>query len=137
MTKKFWMAFIAVFVAAEILNFLVYGLMLGPSFKSLQSLWRPDADSLMWIYHVITLVGSFFFTYIFSKGYEGKGIMEGIRYGLYIGIWLSIGEAYGTYAMVAVPYGLTLEWFLLGIVRYILMGIVVSLVYGSKPKAAA
>jgi len=137
MTKKFWMTFVVVFVAAEILDYLVYGLILGPSFKSLQSLWRPDMDSLMWIYHVITLVGSFFFTYIFTKGYEGKGVMEGIRYGLYIGIWLSIGEAYGTYAMVAVPYGLTLHWFLLGIVRYILMGVVVSLVYGSKPKAAA
>lgn len=137
MNKKFWMAFIAVFVTAVILDMIVYNLILGSAFTSL-TVWRPDMKSLQWIYPVITLVGSFFFTFIFSKGYEGKGIGEGIRYGLYIGIWLSMGMAYGTYAMVAVPYGLTLEWFLLGVVSYVIMGIVASLVYGkSAAKAAA
>ena len=132
MTKKFWLAFIAVFVTAVVLDLVIYGLILGSSFNTLP-FWRSDMQRLQWIYPVISLVGSFFFTFIFSKGYEGKGIAEGIRYGLYIGIWLSIGMAYGTYAMVAIPYGLTLEWFLLGVLTYIIMGIVASLVYGKKP----
>jgi hypothetical protein len=136
MTKKFWMAFIAVFVTGVILNMIVYGLVLGSAFSSLP-VWRADMQSLQWIYIVIALVGSFFFTFIFSKGYEGKGIPEGIRYGLYIGIWLSVGMAYGTYGMVAVPYHLTLEWFILGVLTYIVMGIVASLVYGKKPAQGA
>ena len=136
MTKKFWMAFIAVFVTGVILNMIIYGLALGSAFSSLPA-WRPDMKSLQWIYIVITLVGSFFFTLIFSKGYEGKGIAEGIRYGLYTGIWLSIGMAYGTYGMVEVLYGLTLEWFVLGVLSYIVMGIVASLVYGKKPAQGA
>lgn len=136
MTKKFWMAFIAVFVTGVILNMIIYGLALGSAFSSLPA-WRPDMKSLQWIYIVITLVGSFFFTLIFSKGYEGKGIAEGIRYGLYTGIWLSIGMAYGTYGMVEVPYALTLEWFVLGVLSYIVMGIVASLVYGKKPAQGA
>jgi hypothetical protein len=131
MTKKFWMAFIAVFVTGVILNMIIYGVALGSAFSSLP-VWRADMKSLQWIYMVISLVGSFFFTLIFSKGYEGKGIAEGMRYGLYTGIWLSIGMAYGTYGMVAVPYGLTLEWFVLGVLSYIVMGIVASLVYGKK-----
>lgn len=136
MSKKLWLGFVAVFVTAEILNYVIMDLILGPSFGSLKSLWREDMMSKVWIYHVITLVGAFFFTYIFSKGYEGKGIMEGVRYGLYIGIWMSIGAAYGTYAMIAIPYYLTLEWFLLGVLDYIIMGIVVALVYGTKKKVA-
>jgi hypothetical protein len=136
MTKKFWMAFIAVFVTAVILNIIVYNLVLGSAFSSLP-IWRADKDSLSWIYPVITLIGSFFFTFIFSKGYEGKGISEGMRYGLYIGIWMSIGMAYGTYAMVAVPYSITLEWFILGVLINIVMGIVASLVYGKKPAQGA
>jgi hypothetical protein len=136
MTKKFWMTFVAVFVTAFILDFVVYFLILGQAFNSL-AIWRTDKDHLMWIYHVITLVGSFFFTFIFTKGYEGKGIAEGARYGLYMGIWLSIGMAYGTYAMVAIPYGMTLEWFLLGVAEYVVMGIVASLVYGRKEVKAA
>jgi hypothetical protein len=136
MTKKFWLAFVAVFITAELLDWVVYSFILGSAFSTLP-VWRADMNSLMWIYPVITLVGSFFFTFIFSKGYEGKGIAEGIRYGLYVGIWLSIGMAYGTYGMVNIPYGLTLQWFILGVLVYIIMGIVASLVYGKKAAPAA
>lgn len=132
MNKKFWLGFIAVFVTAEIVNFLVNGLLLMSDFQATQSLWRPDMMSFMWIYHVLMVVGAFFFTFIFAKGYEGKGMMEGVRYGFYIGVWLSIGMAYGTYAMIAIPYSLAIKWFLSGIVQYVIMGIVVAMVYGKK-----
>ena len=135
MNKKFWLGFIAVFVTAEILSFLVDGFLLKADYEATAHLWRPDMMSFMWVYHVLMLVGAFFFTLIFSKGYEGKGIMEGVRYGLYIGIWMSMGMAYGTYAMIAIPYSLALKWFLLGIVQYVIMGIVVAAVYGKKKTA--
>ncbi len=135
MTRRFWMTFIAVFVAAVILDMIIYAGILGTAFSSL-SVWRADRNALAWIYPVISLVGSFFFTFIFSKGYEGKGIFEGLRYGLYTGIWLSIGMAYGTYGMVDIPYGMTLEWFILGVLRFVVMGIVASLLYGKKQAEA-
>jgi hypothetical protein len=62
-----------------------------------------------------------------------KGIME-VPFGLYIGIWMSMGMAYGTYGMVAIPYAMALKWFLFGIVQYIIMGIVVAAVYGKKSR---
>ena len=89
----------------------------------------------MWMYYVMGLIGSFFFTFIFSKGYEGKGIAEGVRYGLYIGIWMSMGMAYGTYSMVAIPYSLALQWFLYGVVEYVIGGIILALVFGKKATA--
>ena len=137
MNKRLWMGFVAAFVTLEILSFVVNYLILGPTYESLKSLWREDMMSKMWIYHVITLVGSFFFTLVFSKGYEGKGIMEGVRYGAYIGIWLSIGMAYGTYASIAIPYSLALQWFLYGIVEYIIAGVVVAMVFSKVAKEPA
>jgi hypothetical protein len=134
MNKKFWLAFIAVFVIAEVLMFLVNGVLLAADYQATPNVWRPDMARLMWVYHVLTLVESFFFTFIFGKGYEGKGIMEGVRFGLYIGIWLSMSMAYGTYAMIAIPYSLAVKWFLLGIVQYVIMGTVAAAVYG-KPKS--
>jgi len=136
MTKKFWLAFVAVFVVDVLLSGLIYGLILGEQFRTLP-VWRPDMNSLQWIYYVLSFVGAFFFTFIFAKGYEGKGILEGVRYGLYIGIWMSLGMAYGTYGMVAIPYGMTLEWFLLGVASYIVLGIVAALIYGKKQAAPA
>ena len=136
MAKKFWMTFIAVFVTAVVLDMIIYVGILGSAFSSL-SVWRADKNSFQWIYPVISLVGSFFFTFIFSKGYEGKGIAEGVRYGLYTGIWLSIGMAYGTFAMVDIPYAMTLEWFILGVLRFVVMGVVASMLYGKKAAQAS
>jgi hypothetical protein len=107
-------------------------LILASTYESLKSLWRPDMMSLMWIYHVIMLIGAFFFSFIFSKGFEGKGIAEGVRYGLYIGIWMSVGMAYGTYAMIAIPYSLALQWFIYGVISYIVCGIALAMVFKKK-----
>ena len=83
------------------------------------------------------LFQAFFFSFIFSKGYEGKGIAEGVRYGLYIGIWMSVGMAYATYAMIAIPYSLALQWFVYGVIEYVIYGIALALVFRKKPQTVA
>ncbi len=125
-----------VFIVLVVTSFLVNGVLLGSMYTSMQGIWRSDMNSLMWIYYVLNAVDAFFFTFIFSKGYEKKGIMEGVRYGFYIGVWLSMGMAYGTYAMIAIPYSLALQWFLYGIAEYVIAGVVLSLVFKEKAPAA-
>ena len=135
--KKLMIGTVVIFVAMSLCDFIVHGVILESAYKATTSLWRPDMQSKMWMYSVISLVGAFFFTFIFSKGFEGKGIAEGARYGLYIGIWMSIGMAYGTYAMIAIPYAMALQWFLYGIVEYVLYGIILTFVFGKKAAATA
>ena len=136
MNKKVWIGFIAVFLTLEVLDFLFHGVLLASTYSSL-TIWRADMASKMWIIHLVTLIGSFFFAFIFSKGFENKGIGEGVRYGFYIGIWMGVGMAYGTYAMIAIPYSLALEWFCISVVEYIAAGVVLASVFGSKPKEEA
>jgi hypothetical protein len=133
--KKVLIGSVVVFVAMMILSYMVDGLILGSTYESLKNIWRPDMESKMWIYYIIMIVGAFFFSFIFSKGYEGKGILEGVRYGLYIGIWMSIGMAYGTYAMIAIPYSLALQWFIYGVIQYVIYGVLLALVFEKKPAA--
>lgn len=135
--KKVLIGFVVVYIAMNVMDFLIHGVILASAYEATKNLWRPDMQSLMWIYYVISLVGSFFFSFIFSKGYEGKGIAEGARYGLYIGIWMSIGMAYGTYGMIAIPYAMAMQWFLYGIVEYVICGIILALVFGKKEAPAA
>jgi len=133
--KRFVAASLAVFVVSQILDFLIHGVILKATYESLKQLWRPDMESKMWIMYLVGFITSFLFTYIFVKGYEGKGILEGVRFGVVIGLFTSIPMAYGTYAMIAIPYSLALQWFAYGMVETIVMGIVVALVY--KPAASA
>ncbi len=135
MNKKVWLGFAGVFVTIEILEMLVNFVILGPSYQATPQIWRADMSSKMWIFHVVMLVGAFFFSFIFSKGFENNGVAEGVRYGTYIGIWLGVGKAYGTYAMIAIPYSMALQWFIYGVIEYVIAGIVLAFIF--KPKAEA
>jgi hypothetical protein len=112
--------------------FLIHGVILQSTYEATKDVWRADMESLMWIYHVLAIIGAFFLTLIFSKGYEGKGIAEGVRYGLYIGIWMSSGMAYGSYSMINIPYSLALQWFFYGLIEYVIYGIILAMVYGKQ-----
>lgn len=87
--KKFIISVISVYVVFEILNFVIHGVLLSSTYMSdaLAGVFRPQAEmqSLMWVMWITDLVWAFFFVFFFTKGYENKGIMEGVRYGIYIG----------------------------------------------------
>jgi len=137
MNKKVWTGFIVVFIVYFLLDWLVNGVLLQSSYmaEEVAKLMRPEADIQMWIIIVCDLFYTFFFTLIFSKGYENKGAMEGVRYGFYVGMMVSLPMAYGTYAVMPVPYILALQWFLYGLVVNIICGVVLTFVM--KPKASS
>jgi hypothetical protein len=131
--KKFIAASLAVYVVSLALGFLVHGVILRATYDSIKNVWRPDMQSKMWIEWLDGLIVSFLFTYIFIKGYQGRGIMEGLRFGLVIGLFVSIPMAYGTYMIIPIPYYLALQWFFYGTLQAILLGAVAAMVY--KPSA--
>lgn len=133
MNKKFWIGFVLVFVVLSILEYLVNTVLMADDFAATAQLWRPMEEMKIWLFYVVYLFVSFFFTLIFTKGYEGNGAAEGMRYGLYVGLLMAIPMAYGTYAAMPVPYGFALKWFLSGTIEYTLLGVLLALVYGKQP----
>ena len=135
--KKVLIGFVVTFILLEVLDILIHGVILMSVYQATQNVWRPDMMQKMWILHIVKIVVAFLVAFIFSKGYEGKGIMEGLRYGLYIGVLMSIGMAYGTYAMIAIPYSLALQWFIYGVIEYTIVGVALALVFGKKETSTA
>ena len=137
--KKMLTAFVAVFITLEVLDALIHGVILMSTYMAMQNVWRPDMMAKMWVLHVVKIITAFFFVVIFSKGYENKGIMEGLRYGFYVGMIVSSGFAFGSYASFPIPHMLAIHWFLLTLVEYLIAGVVIAQVYkqvkGSAPKA--
>jgi hypothetical protein len=127
--KRFIGTSILVFIVIEVINFLVHGVIFKKAYASLGALWRPDMMSKMWIIHVGYLILSFIFTYIFIKGYENKGVMEGVRYGIIIGLFANIPYAFFEYAMFPLPFALCLGWFIFGMIEYIFCGMTASATY--------
>lgn len=134
MNKKLWQGTVGVFVVLAILDYFIHNVLLSSTYQeeSMRHLWREDMKTGVFL--IVDVFVAFFFTLIFSKGYEGKGIMEGVRYGFYIGMLMSVPMAYSSYGAMPITYSLALQWFIYRLIGYIILGIVVAWIYGIKPK---
>jgi hypothetical protein len=137
-TKKLLLSFIVVYILLEVLNYLVHGVLLASTYQmeEIKPAFRPEADmtNKMWIMFFTDAVWAFFFVFLFAKGYEGKGIMEGLRFGLYIGLFWGLVNAYGNYVIIPIPYSLAFQWFIYSLLVSLILGFVTALLY--KPSEA-
>ena len=129
MNKKLWIGFVAVFVTTQIIEGLLDFYLLGPVYSAYSHIWRPIAEMKLWMLPVTGMFFSFFFVFIFSKGYERKGIAEGLRYGVYVALMVALPNAYGNYAMMQIPYSFALQWFLYRSLEYVIAGAILSGVF--------
>ena len=136
--KRVWLAALLVFIVTQITDFLINSLILGGYYASpgVKDAFR-EMDVIMGYYWVMLITGavfSFFFVLIFAKGYEARGLLEGVRYGFYIGMLLVFVMAFNQFAVYKIPYALAWYWIILGIIQMIINGIVAALVY--KPRSS-
>ena len=135
--KRFAIACVVVYLVNQVLGFLVHGLWLDPVYQAHAGVFRTpeEIQGLYWVMLVTSAVFTVGFCYIFVRGYENRGVMEGIRYGALIGIFFSVPQAYDSYAVYPIQYALALKWFLSGVAMCIVYGIVVALIY-REPQTA-
>ncbi len=134
-TKKWAIAALGVFIVDQLLDYIIHGVILMGTYEATASLWRPDMESKMYIMWITGAVFAILFVYFYAKGYEGRGIIEGVRYGLWMGLFLAIPMAYNTYATISIPYSLAFQWFIYGVIQIVICGVVAAALY--KPEAAA
>ncbi len=127
--KRFIIAAVAVFISFQIMDYIIHGVILMETYDSLEGVWREDMDSFMWIMMVTSAVFAFLFAFIFTRGYQGKGIGEGIRYGLIIGLLMMVVGMFNQYAVYPLPLSLVIQWFIYGIIEYIVGGVILALIY--------
>ncbi len=131
-TSRFIVAFGVVWIVSYILSFILNGFVINwegvPGMKTTMGI-----DS--WIMGIIgSLTFAVMFCFLFIKGYEGKGITEGIRFGVYIGLLMYLPLLFTLYAYYDYPAGLIWSFSIGNFINTIILGIVVALIY--KPKAA-
>jgi hypothetical protein len=127
--KKMILACFGVFIAFEVMDYAIHGLILAPVYAQLVHLWRQDMMSKMWLMALSTLVMSVMFVYIFIKGYENKGIAEGVRFGIVTGLFMNVIGMFGQYVMYPIPFSLTVKWFIFGMLEFMIAGIVAAIIY--------
>ena len=137
MNRKIWLGCVAVYLVVAVLEWIVNTMLMASAYASTAELWRPGGEIKMWVILVCYAFFAFFFTFIYSRGHEGKGIWEGVRYGLYVSGMMVVPAVYMSYATMPIPYSLALQWFIYITVEYVIAGVVLSLIFGKKQVALA
>jgi hypothetical protein len=133
--KRFWMAGLVTYVVVQALDLVTNAVFMKSANESLKGLWRPNMMSRMWVMYVVGAVVTLLFTYIFVKGREGKGIAEGVRYGIIIWLFVSVPMNVSMWVLLPIPYIIVLRWMLIGLLEMLIAGILVAVIY--KPLAPA
>jgi len=115
----------------QIADTIIHTLILVEEYKAI-TVWRKNILSTFWILYLTSFIFSFIFVYIFIRGYEGKGILEGLRYGVLIGLFINIPSVFNQYALYPLNFSLAVKWFVFGTIQIILCGVVAALVYEPK-----
>jgi len=126
--KRYVISSFVLFVFVFLYEFLVHGFLLSDIYMQTAQLWRSEEDYKM-IFTLISQLGfSAVLAYIFTLNYEGRGIGEGIRFGLCIGMLLGAIEI-GKYGYMPIPMVLMLSWVLAALLIGLGSGVILSLVY--------
>ena len=131
MTKKFFIAWLVVFVAWMAGSFVVHGALLGPDYAKLSNLFRPPPEAqkyfpLMILAHVF-LSGAF--VWIYARGVEAKPWLgQGIRYGIAIALLTSVPMYLIYYVVQPMPLSLVVKQIVFDGALVVVLGVVAAFV---------
>ncbi len=137
-TKRVFIAGLVVFVYTFLFEFVLHAFVLGGLYTEQEHLLRQQDQSSI-VYLLLMLLGfllmSFGFCYIFAKGYENKGMMEGLRFGLLIGATFGVSTALVEYSVFPIPGSWITGWVAGYLIQWIVAGLIVAGVYKTEAPA--
>ena len=132
MNKRFFIAWIVIFVAWMAGSFVVHGALLHDDYSKLSGLFRSEADAqtyfpLMILAHVL-LAGAF--VWIYSRGVEARPwLPQGIRFGVAIAL-LTIVPTYIIYYVVQpMPGAVVVKQIVFDGILMLILAAIVAFIY--------
>jgi hypothetical protein len=134
--QRYFIGSIVVFVFIFLAEWVFHGLIMDGFYDEAQHLLRPETDGggcMIWMI-IGFLLMAFGFCFIFTKGYENKGIGEGIRFGLYVAIAFSVSTSLIGFSVYPYPASWVIGWIIGEPIIAIISGIIIAAIY--KPRVA-
>jgi len=126
--RKYVMAVLVVFGFIFVFEWIYHGIFLSDYYEQTANFWRAQEDIVMPMMVFGQMLFALMFVLIFTYGYQNKGMMEGVRYGALIGLFL-VPNSLIFYAVMPLPEPLVVAWIIGGMVEMIFAGSIVGTVY--------
>lgn len=136
-SKRFFLAWLAVYIFCSITGYLEHDVILHNAYMRLMpTIHSADVKSKIWAFIISAIVSTFFYTLIYTSWKKKGTVAEGLKYGIFIGLWMWIVMTMRTYASTdLIPFSLITQWLIYGFIQYALCGILVALVYNHKKRS--
>jgi hypothetical protein len=138
MNKKFFVAWVVIFVVWMAGSFLIHGVLLHDDYSRLPNLMRPEAEAqkyfgLMVLAHIF-MSGAF--AWIYARGLEPKPWLgQGLRFGLAV-VCLAIVPTYMIYYVVQpMPGGLVVKQIVFDGILTLILGALAAFLYREPGRA--
>ena len=113
-----------------LLSPLANNLLLADLYARHAAVFRPADQMNLELGFAASLAGFFVFAYAYAKGYEGgSGAMEGLRFGVIVGLLLSAFAVTWNYVVLPLSGALAVAWIVDTIAEMAIYGTVVGVVY--------
>ena len=132
MNKKFFVAWLVLFVAWFLGSFLVHGTLLRSDYMQLTTLFRTEAESqpyfpLMILAHLM-LSGAF--VWIYARGVESKPWLgQGVRFGIAVAFLTTIPTYTIYYVVQPMPAHVVLKQIIFDGALMVILGVIVAWLY--------
>lgn len=110
MTKRIVLAIIAVFVAWQVLDMVMHGVLLMHIYRETASLWRPVLEMNLGLKAVVGMVSAVCFVLLYAWLVRPKSWAAGLAYGLIFGVGTGFAMGFGTYSVMPIPKSLAVAW---------------------------
>lgn len=138
MNKKYFIAWIVIFVVWMTGSFLLHGLWLGSTYEAMTNVYRPAAEQeklmpFMLLAHVMLAGG---FVWIYQRGRENIAwLPQGIRFGVIIALFASIPSYMIYYTVQSMESSLAVKQIVGEGALLLLLGALVAFLYRSESAA--
>jgi hypothetical protein len=123
-------AAVVAWIAYLLLSPVVNNVLLADLYAKHAAVFRPQAEMNLVLGLGASLIGFFVFAYAYAKGYEGgNGALEGLRFGVIVGLLLGCFAVAWNYVVLPVSGMLGVAWMVDTLVEMAVYGVVVGLVY--------
>ena len=136
--KNILISTIVVFVTMMVFGFLVFGMALQDFYMANigDIVIRKEGEELMEWLVIAQLIMAYAVVWIWSHDVKGEGLMEGLRFGFFIGLFLGATEMI-FYAFMPGSQSIMIVNFLADVVMMMVAGAVLSMVWGMLTKPSA
>jgi hypothetical protein len=139
MNKKFIVAWVVLFVAWFLGDFVIHGLLLHADYLQQPNLYRAESDAqgyfpIMMLVHLI-MAGAF--AWIYARGVESKPwVAQGLRFGVATALLTSVPMYLTYYAVQPLPGALVVRQVVFSSILMVILGLLVAWLYRSRTATA-